>query len=247
MVAHARQARGRLGYVTQRFTLYGDLGVRENLDLQAGLYGVAGRRYQARLDWALDRFDLRHVADERAATLPLGFQRRLAVAAALLHEPGVLFLDEPTSGIDPLARQELWNLVYELTEAGVGVLVTTHYMDEALFCDRLALMSRGEVVARGTPAQLLARPIATPLVELRIAQGGDLAAWVAAQDDVLDVLPRAGRLRVRLRAGRSPDDFVARAIAEGGRRGLEVAGDAHAAAELEDVFVAVLEGQGSEE
>jgi len=136
MVKHARRARSRIGYVTQRFTLYGELTVRENLSLQAGLYGLGGETAAQRMAWALDRFELGGEADERAAHLPLGYQRRLAVAAALLHEPDVLFLDEPTSGIDPLARQRLWELVYELAGSGIGVLVTTHYMDEALFCDR---------------------------------------------------------------------------------------------------------------
>jgi len=157
MVRHAQHARSRIGYVTQRFTLYGDLTVRENLLLQAGLYDVRGERLAQRMEWALRRLDLAQVDAERAGRLPLGFQRRLAVAAALLHEPDVLFLDEPTSGIDPLARQRLWELVYELAASGVGVLVTTHYMDEALFCDRLAFMDRGRVIASGTPGELLAR------------------------------------------------------------------------------------------
>ncbi len=157
MIRHARHARSRIGYVTQRFTLYADLTVAENLRLQAGLYDVRGERLAQRTDWVLQRLDLAHSARERAGGLPLGFQRRLAVAAALLHEPDVLFLDEPTSGIDPLARQRLWELVYELAAAGVGVLVTTHYMDEAVFCDRLAFMHAGLVVAEGTPAELLAQ------------------------------------------------------------------------------------------
>jgi ABC-2 type transport system ATP-binding protein len=162
MIRHARHARARIGYVTQRFTLYADLSVDENLRLQAGLYDVRGERLARRMDWALQRLDLAHSLHERAGRLPLGYQRRLAVAAALLHEPDVLFLDEPTSGIDPLARQRLWELVYELAATGVGVLVTTHYMDEALFCDRLAFMDAGRVIAEGTPAQLLARGPAEP-------------------------------------------------------------------------------------
>lgn len=241
MVRLARFARSRIGYVTQRFTLYADLTVRENLALQAGLYGVADARLGARMDWALDRLDLRAEAGARAGLLPLGFQRRLAVAAALLHEPDVLFLDEPTSGIDPLARQHLWELVYELTATGVGVLVTTHYMDEALFCDRLALMDRGRVVAQGTPRSLLDRPLGTPLVELRSPAGADLDAWVARRDGVREVLPRAGALRVRLHAGRDPQAFLERALADAATAGFALEGDAHAAPELEDVFIGVLE------
>ena len=241
MVRHARFARSRIGYVTQRFTLYGDLTVRENLVLQAGLYGIAQARLGARMDWALDRLDLRAEAGERAGRLPLGFQRRLAIAAGLLHEPDVLFLDEPTSGIDPLARQHLWELVYELTESGVGVLVTTHYMDEALFCDRLALMHRGRVVAQGSPQDLLDRPLGTPLIELRPSAGTGLDAWVAGREGVREVLPRAGALRVRLDAGCDPQEFLRRARADGAAAGHAFEGDAHAAPELEDIFIAVLE------
>jgi len=246
MVREARRARARIGYVTQRFTLYGDLSVRENLLLQAGLYGVDGARLQQRLAWALDRLELRADADERAGRVPLGFQRRLAVAAALLHEPDVLFLDEPTSGIDPLARQHLWELVYELTEAGVGVLVTTHYMDEALFCDRLALMDRGRVIASGTPQQLLATPMATPMVEFRLQGDADCAAWLAARPGAREVLPRAGKLRVRLQAGLDAPAFAASAHADAAAAGFVLIPEAAAAPDLEDVFVAFLEqGQGA--
>ena len=245
MVAHARRARGRIGYVTQRFTLYADLGVLENLELQAGLYGVVGARRATRVQWALERFDLRDAAAERAGRLPLGFQRRLAVAAALLHEPDVLFLDEPTSGIDPLARQHLWELVYELTAAGVGVLVTTHYMDEALFCDRLALMDRGIVIASGTPQALLERPLDAPIVQLRTTDDARCAAWLAGDADVHEVMPRAGRVRVRLRPGVVPERFLARIVTDGTARGLEVRADAQAEIELEDVFVALLESRGT--
>ncbi|HUL62977.1 MAG TPA: ABC transporter ATP-binding protein [Burkholderiaceae bacterium] len=243
MVANARRARGRIGYVTQRFTLYGDLGVLENLELQAGLYGVVGARRAARVQWALERFDLREVAAERAVRLPLGFQRRLAVAAALLHEPDVLFLDEPTSGIDPLARQQLWELVYELADAGVGVLVTTHYMDEALFCDRLALMDRGLVISSGTPQALLQHPLDAPIVQLRTTDDARCAAWLASDADVHEVMPRAGRLRVRLRQGVAPQGFLARIVAAGSLRGLGIRADPHAEIELEDVFVALLESR----
>ena len=240
MIREARRARARIGYVTQRFTLYGDLTVRENLSLQARLYDVRGERLARRMDWALARFDLKDSAADRAGRLPLGYQRRLAVAAALLHEPVVLFLDEPTSGIDPLARQRLWELVYELAAGGVGVLVTTHYMDEALFCDRLALMDRGRIVASGTPDELLARPLASPPIELRSGDTG-WAATLAASPQVREVLPRAGRLRVRLQPGVVASDWAAAVQAEAARRGLSVAMDLRPPAELEDVFVDLVE------
>jgi ABC-2 type transport system ATP-binding protein len=243
MVRRPRRARSRIGYVTQRFTLYGELSVTENLKLQAGLYGVTGARRHERIAHSLAQFDLADAADERAARLPLGYQRRLAVAAALLHEPDVLFLDEPTSGIDPLARQQLWELIYGLAAGGMGVLVTTHYMDEALFCDRLALMDRGRVIATGSPEELLARPLASPPIEVHGDDDAACAAWLARDPDVLEVLPRAGRARIRLRPGVVPGAWSGRAIGQAAAAGLQLRVDAATPPELEDVFVALLEAQ----
>lgn len=243
MVHLARAARGRIGYVAQRFALYGDLTVRENLALQAGLYGLGTTRSRARIDWALDRLDLVDDVSARASSLPLGRQRKLAVAAALLHEPDVLFLDEPTSGIDPLARSEFWELMYELAEGGVGVLITTHYMDEALFCDRLALMHAGRIVVESTPQALLERGRETAMLEIRSARLGDCLHWLAHDNDVQEIVPHAGRLRVRLRPGRSAATTAQRILAEAARAGVGIDDAVPATAELEDVVVALLERQ----
>ena len=243
MVRRPREARGRIGYVAQRFALYGDLTVRENLALQAGLYGLDEARANSRIAWAIEHLDLAGVERERASAIPLGHQRRLAVAAALLHEPGVLFLDEPTSGIDPLARGEFWELVYELAESGAGVLVTTHYMDEALFCDRLALMHDGLIVAQGSPRELLDRGIETPIVEIESPRPGELAPVLAASGRLLEVVPHAGRLRARFRSDRDAGAIAASILAEAAKAGVPVERVEPAAAELEDVVVAVLEAQ----
>ena len=241
MVRHARRARSRIGYVSQRFALYGDLTVRENLTLQAGLYGLYSSRAGARLDWALHHLELRAEQDTRAGRLPLGYQRRLAIAAALLHEPDVLFLDEPTSGIDPLARQQFWELVYELAESGIGVLVTTHYMDEALFCDRLALMDAGRIVLEGTPEELLARPLDTPMIELHTPHCAECARWLAQWSEIREVVPYAGRLRLRLHAGVPVDALIGKARREAARRGVAIDAAHPVAPKLEDVFIAALE------
>jgi len=153
----AAAARSRLGYMAQHFSLYGHLTVAENLHFFASAYGLAGERRAARNAWALDAFGLRGYADSLSNDLPLGFKQRLAFAAALMHEPDILFLDEPTSGVDPLARREFWERTNALAEAGVTVLVTTHFMDEANYCDRLVIMADGEVLAEGTPAEMKAR------------------------------------------------------------------------------------------
>jgi ABC-2 type transport system ATP-binding protein len=152
----AARARGRIGYMAQRFSLYGNLSVRENLQFFAGAYGLTGRRRKERIAWALQAFELQALADAVSELLPLGYKQRLALAAALMHRPEILFLDEPTSGVDPLARREFWNHINALAESGVTVLVTTHFMDEANYCDRLVIMADGEVLAEDTPENMRA-------------------------------------------------------------------------------------------
>ncbi len=150
-------ARARIGYVAQRFALYANLSVAQNLAFFASAYGLRGARRQRQLDWALHAFELAEVADAGAGELAVGYKQRLALACALMHEPTILFLDEPTSGVDPLARREFWQRINALAESGVTVLVTTHFMDEAEYCDRVVLMSLGEILASGTPSEIRAR------------------------------------------------------------------------------------------
>ncbi len=153
----AAKARARIGYMAQRFSLYVNLTVDQNLRFFASAYGLRGARRRARIRWALDGFDLGQFADMASGDLPLGYKQRLAMAAALMHEPDILFLDEPTSGVDPLARREFWHRINLLAEHGVTVLVTTHFMDEANYCDRLLIMAEGDTLAQGTPAEMKAR------------------------------------------------------------------------------------------
>jgi ABC-2 type transport system ATP-binding protein len=150
-------ARGRIGYMAQRFSLYGELSVRENLRFFASVYGLGRVARAAAIEQALDRFDLREVADDMSGELPLGVKQRLSLAAALLHGPDILFLDEPTSGVDPLTRRQFWARIGSLADAGVAVLVTTHFMDEAEYCDRLGIINEGHLIATGTSASLRAR------------------------------------------------------------------------------------------
>ena len=147
-------ARQRIGYVAQKFSLYGQLSVTENLDFFASAYNLRGARKRQRIERALQQFDLTPLADLAGGNLPGGFKQRLAMAAALLHEPEILFLDEPTSGADPLARREFWRRITRLSEQGVTVVVTTHFMEEAEYCDRVAIMDAGRVLAQGTPAEI---------------------------------------------------------------------------------------------
>ena len=153
----AAQARARIGYMAQRFSLYVHLSVRQNLTFFANAYNLPRARRASRIQWALHGFDLADYADLPSGDLSLGYKQRLALAAALMHEPDILFLDEPTSGVDPLARREFWQRINLLAESGVTVLVTTHFMDEANYCDRLLIMAEGETLAQGTPAEMKAR------------------------------------------------------------------------------------------
>jgi ABC-2 type transport system ATP-binding protein len=147
-------ARSRLGYVAQKFSLYGALTVAENLEFFASAYGLRGAMRRGRIDWAMRQFDLSGHSRTPSAELPGGFKQRLAMGAALLHEPDILFLDEPTSGADPLARRAFWRRITALAEQGVTVIVTTHFMQEAEYCDRIAIMDGGRVLAQGSPAEI---------------------------------------------------------------------------------------------
>jgi ABC-2 type transport system ATP-binding protein len=147
-------ARQKIGYVAQKFSLYGQLTVLENLGFFASAYNLRGDRKQDRIAWALSEFGLSPFADLPSGKLPGGYQRRLAMAAALVHEPETLFLDEPTSGADPLARREFWRRIVALADRGVTVIVTTHFMEEAEYCDRVAILDGGRILAQGTPAEI---------------------------------------------------------------------------------------------
>ena len=148
------EARRRLGYMAQKFSLYGDLTVRQNLDFFGGVYGLARNVRREAVAQMIEMFDLARFADQSSALLPLGFKQRLSLACALVHSPDVLFLDEPTSGVDPLTRREFWGHINALVEKKVAVLVTTHFMDEAEYCDRVALIHDGRKIAEGTPDAL---------------------------------------------------------------------------------------------
>jgi ABC-2 type transport system ATP-binding protein len=149
------QARARIGYVSQKFALYGNLSVRDNLEFFGGAYGLRGRLLQARVAAALDQFGLNGGA--RSGELPGGYKQRLAMAAGLLHEPEILFLDEPTSGIDPMARRAFWRSITALAEQAVTVIITTHFMEEAEYCDRIAIQDAGRMLAIGTPREVRQR------------------------------------------------------------------------------------------
>jgi ABC-2 type transport system ATP-binding protein len=154
IIREQEQIRQHLGYMSQRFSLYSDLTVAENLTFFGGVYGLAPEKVKVRSQEVLSLVGLLDRQQELTGLLPLGLKQRLALASAILHEPPILFLDEATSGVDPISRRTFWDMIYHMAEQGVTILVTTHYMDEAEFCDRLVLISQGRLIAQGTPRQL---------------------------------------------------------------------------------------------
>ncbi len=167
-VRHDQDAiKRRIGYMSQRFSLYDDLTVAENLDFFGRIYGLAGQRLAGRMAEVLALAGLTARRDALTGTLPGGLKQRLALGAAVLHEPPILFLDEPTSGTDPLGRRVFWDLIHDLAAQGVTIFVTTHYMEEAEYCDRLALIYRGAMIAAGTPAELKTVHMTDAIVEVR--------------------------------------------------------------------------------
>jgi ABC-2 type transport system ATP-binding protein len=146
--------RQQIGYMSQKFSLYDDLRVAENLRFFGGMYSVPAKEMPGRVAWALEMAGLKGRENAATGSLPVGWKQRLALGCAVLHRPPIVFLDEPTSGVDPVSRREFWDLIREMVREGITVFVTTHYMDEAEYCDRLVLLDRGRIIAMGTPAEL---------------------------------------------------------------------------------------------
>jgi ABC-2 type transport system ATP-binding protein len=164
VLSQSDEVRRRIGYMSQRFSLYDDLTVRENVTLYGGIYGLADAEIRERGRTLLDGLGLGHAADTRVAALPLGWKQKLAFSVAMLHQPAVVFLDEPTGGVDPITRRQFWEQIYAAAARGTTVFVTTHYMDEAEYCDRISIMVDGRIAALGAPADLK-RDFAAPSLD----------------------------------------------------------------------------------
>jgi len=154
---HGERIKRKIGYMSQRFSLYDDLRVHENLEFYGGIYGVDAGKIRERSHELVSRLDLSKMQERMTSSLPLGYKQRLALGCAVLHEPKIVFLDEPTGGVDPVARRQFWDLIYELADGGTTVFVTTHYMDEAEYCGRVSIMVRGKIEALDTPQKLKER------------------------------------------------------------------------------------------
>ncbi|AUZ56486.1 ABC transporter ATP-binding protein [Stenotrophomonas acidaminiphila] len=230
--AQAEALRSRIGYMTQKFSLFDDLGVRENLEFMAAVHDLPGAQARRRIDTLVEQYRFQDRQKQLAGTLSGGQKQRLALAAAVIHQPELLFLDEPTSAVDPESRRDFWEKLFELADAGTTLLVSTHYMDEAERCHRIAILDRGVLVADGTPAELTARLAGRTLV-VDADPPRQAARVLAACAGVASVAQIGNRLRVLLDPGAAPAPLAEALQAAG------IAARMHPQpASLEDVFVA---------
>lgn len=239
--AQAEALRRRIGYMTQRFSLYEDLSVRENLEFLAAIQDLPRAQARQRVDALLQQYRLQDRQPQLAGTLSGGQKQRLALAGAVVHGPELLFLDEPTSAVDPESRRDFWEALFELADAGTTVLVSTHYMDEAERCHRLAILDRGALVADGTPADLCARLDGRTL-QVTASQPRQASRALAALPGVLSVAQIGTQLRVLCAEGAADMQALQHALASADPRAHIDA----VAPNLEDVFVAATRGRGRE-
>ena len=237
------QIRRNIGYMSQRFSLYDDLTVEENIDFFSGMYGVTRALRPGRKDYVLRMAGLTERRSALTRTLSGGWKQRLALGCAILHDPPVLFLDEPTSGVDPIARGTFWGLIHDLSQTGHTIFVSTHYMDEAEYCHRLALMYRGKVIALGPPSELKKGLTAHTL--LRLDSSDPLGTMRALEgiEGVRDVAVFGGGLHVTIDDGDRMQQRIRQAL---GAAGIEVRRLERIDPSMEDVFVAMIEAEERE-
>jgi ABC-2 type transport system ATP-binding protein len=237
------RVKSRIGYMSQKFSLYEDLTVEENLRFFAGIYGVGGARRGARIAWAMQMADLKERGGMKAAELAGGWRQRLALGCAVLHEPPILFLDEPTSGVDPASRRDFWEMIGELARQGVTVFVTTHFMDEAEHCDELALIYGGRIVASGSPSSLKHEHMSQAVLEVECADLMSAYALLKRHPALSGVALFGNALHVV-----AEDEVEARRAVDESLRGGGVALRRVERIEpsLEDAFVAIIERSNTE-
>ena len=238
-----KEIKRHIGYMSQLFSLYADLTVEENIAFFAGLYGVPRERRAERRDWVLAMAGLAHQRGRLTGELSLGWKQRLALGCAVLHEPPILFLDEPTSGVDPISRRGFWDLIYALAAGGTTVFVTTHYMEEAEYCHRLALMNRGKLIALDTPANLR-ESLREPLLEIRVSDATRAVEALADAPGVAQVGLFGRALHAALREGEDAAAAQSRIPSLLAEKGIAVQGIEPIQPSLEDVFVALVEKTG---
>jgi len=236
----AEKIKANIGYMSQRFSLYEDLTVEENIDFYSGIYRIPAEKKKQRKEWVIEMAGLAERRNSRTAILSGGWKQRLALGCAILHEPPIIFLDEPTSGVDPISRRKFWDLIYDLAGKGVTVFVTTHYMDEAEYCDRIGLIYRGELIAIGTPEHLKNEMMQEDVLDVLCDKPQDAMGAIEKLQGVKEVALFGKGLHVVAEDG----DAVAQAI----QQRLPEAGYPLHRVEtitpsMEDVFVSLIEAR----
>jgi ABC-2 type transport system ATP-binding protein len=236
IATEAERIKERIGYMTQRFSLYEDLSVVENLTFYAGIYGVPRARRKARVEQVLEQSGLLERRKQLAGTLSGGWKQRVALASSTIHEPPLLFLDEPTAGVDPVSRREFWEQIHRLASEGTTVLLTTHYMDEAERCHRLAFIFRGQLLDVGTPGQIIERR-ALRALELETDKPREAAELLRQQPEVDEVAHYGRLLRLTTRGGADPVTFTTALLQA---HGIVVQSSAPSRVSVEDAFVSMV-------
>jgi ABC-2 type transport system ATP-binding protein len=235
------RVKSRIGYMSQKFSLYEDLTVQENLEFYSGIYGVARRVRSERIAETVKRTDLCGMERTLVRELSVGVRQRLALGASLLHRPGILFLDEPTSGVDPISRRRFWELIHDLIEQGTTVLVTTHYMDEAEHCHEIVLIRSGRLVGCGSPAELKRTLLRRPILSVGCSDPLGALELVAAAPGVRDAALHGMRIHAVVEEAAAASQAIRDALERAGHAVREIA---PVSPSLEDVFVAVAEEGG---
>jgi ABC-2 type transport system ATP-binding protein len=238
VATQAEEIRRNIGYMSQKFSLYDDLTVEENIEFFGGMYGVSPKTLAARRDYVLKMAALEDRRKSLTHLLSGGWKQRLALGCAILHEPPILFLDEPTSGVDPIARRNFWDLIYQLSAAGHTIFVTTHYMDEAEYCHRIALMYGGRVIALGSPAELKQSLGGGKLLYLESSDLLGSMTTLSGTAGIQDVAVFGGGLHVKVGDTGGGEEIVRVALAPAG---IDIVALEPISPTMEDVFVSLIE------
>ncbi len=238
IMTESEQIKQRIGYMSQRFSLYEDLTVAENIAFYAGIYNVRGSRFRDRRAWILEMAGLGDRENNITGELSTGWKQRLALGTAVVHEPEILFLDEPTSGVDPISRRQFWDLIYEVAGSGVTVFVTTHFMDEAEHCDRLALIYRGKRIAMGTPRALKQDFAGNTLLEVSASPVLDALIAIEEAPGVMDAALFGTSIHVVTEGAQDNSAALTGYLRD---KGLVLDHIAPVEPSLEDVFVSLVE------
>ena len=240
ILTQAEQIKSHIGYMSQKFSLYEDLTVEENIDFYGGIYRIPAEKRAERKEWAIEMAGLKEHRHSKTVILSGGWKQRLALGCAILHEPPIIFLDEPTSGVDPISRRQFWELIYQLSGRGVTVFVTTHYMDEAEYCDRLGLIYRGELIASGTPEVLKTELMKEDLLEVFCERPHEAMADIEKISGIKEVALFGKGLHVVVQDAKTAITAIGKALEE---RAYRVDRVEQIVPSLEDVFVSLIEAR----